>query len=891
MKSSVLTGFVLLAWCTPAVAQTSGVVMVVPGRRYEMGSVGEFLLGSNWRDLWTSPVKVPVLDLGTFAGGIKPFRAGGNQSRTLRFLGQDGRVYIFRSIDKFLEQALPDDMRNTFVGDLIQDQTSSTFPSGALVVARLSAAVGLLHVVPRIVVMPDDPRLGEFRERYAGVLGYIEERPDEAGEDGVKETTFGAEALKGTEGMIEDLEEELEDRIDAREYLAARLIDFLIGDADRGADQWRWARFDRGHLDVYRPIPRDHDYAFMRSNGVLGAAVRAVFPKLLNYGPRFPSVNALTFMTQEFDRAVLVELTWRQWDSVTTAVRSRLSDEVIAEAVRALPPEHYREAGAYLERSLRARRDHLREVSRRYYVMVSREADVFASDEDDVAEIERRPDGSVEVRLYTAESKQMADGGAVPMFRRLFVPTETKEVRVFLLGGDDRAIVRGDVRQSIKVRVAGGAGNDILIDSARVRQGGDPATVFYDAHGQNLLVSGHHTRIETKTFVMAQPEREEDEEEEEPADSVRTDSILEERRGRYQDQMNDFGRDFLGGKTSSQPFRTWGMSTSWTPAVEYREGAGIVLGPGYSARRYSFRHAPYYWNLRASALYALGAGGFGVAGALSYYPENSKREFSVQLRATTFEANRFYGFGNDTPELDPELTLVMRDELRLEPALMIRFAPDRRLSFGPVLKYVNARPRPGSPADVLRPLASDNAFGQIGVQARGDIDRSTGGAVPHSGWRASLLADAYPDIWDADGAFGSMAAKAAAYIPIGAPVLAFRAGAEHVWGDFPLHEAAFLGGRYTLRGYRWNRFAGDGLVYGAAELRTPITRVELFVRGTLGATAMVDAGRVWFDGASDGGWHAGYGGGLWFASLNRAVSVTYAYGENGRLYFNYGMRF
>ena len=894
MRTTITIATLALASAQSVLAQAPRKATVIPGPEYKTGEVGDFFLGSNWRNLWTMPLRATVLDLSTFAGGIKPFRAGGNQSKTLRFLGQDGRVYIFRSMNKFVHRILPDDVRNTAVGGLIEDQTSAMYPSSAVVVARLQAAAGLLQVIPQIVVMPDDPRLGEFRKEYAGLVGFIEERPDEAGEDGVEVTTFGAEKIKGADNLLEDLETSFEDRLNAREYLTARLLDFIIGDTDRGADQWRWARFDAGNYDVYRPIPRDRDYAFIRSDGLLGMGVRMVFPKLGKFGPDYTNLRGLTFMTQEFDRSALVELSRQEWDSVTTALQSKLTDAVIADAVRALPSEHHRETHQFLEQSLRSRRDKLVAISRAYYAMVAHEADVFATDSDDVAEIERRADGSVEVRLYSAEEKLMADGGAVPAFRRLFVPSETKEIRIYLLGGDDRATVRGAAKQSIKVRVAGGAGDDVLIDSSRVEQGGDPRTVFYDAYGSNLVVRGYRTRIDTKPFYAPQPGlADQDEERAKPgADTAYaepSDSIAEERRGRFQDQINQYGRDFLGGKTVAQPFRSWGSQTSWRPAFDYREGAGVIVGAGYQHRRFSFRHKPFYWDLNAAGLYSFEAGRPGVQATLKYNPENSKHEYSLFLRATGFEANRFYGFGNDTEEIDSDLSLVMRNEIRFQPALTVHFAPDRKISFGPVVKYVNARPEEGSPAAVQQPLGFDE-FGQVGVVGRGDIDRVTAdGAIPRSGWRGHLVTDAYPAVWDGEGAFGSTIAEVATYVPIGPPVLAFRLGGKYVWGDFPLHEAAFLGGRGSLRGYRWNRFAGDAMVYGGAEVRAPLTRVDLLVRGTLGVIGLADAGRVWFDGESNGGWHTGVGGGLWFTTLNRAVSVTYAKGETGRFYFTLGM--
>ena len=57
----------------------------------------------------------------------------------------------------------------------------------------------------------------------------------------------------------------------------------------------------------------------------------------------------------------------------------------------------------------------------------------------------------------------------------------------------------------------------------------------------------------------------------------------------------------------------------------------------------------------------------------------------------------------------------------------------------------------------------------------------------------------------------------------------------------------------------------------------------------LGVFGLADAGRVYFDGESPGGWHTSYGGGVWFSSLGHALSLAYAKGETGRLYLRLGM--
>ncbi|MGH7453009.1 MAG: hypothetical protein ACRENG_16795 [bacterium] len=83
-------------------------VTVIPGAHYRAGGLHKFFFGSGYRKVWTTPVKVPVLDLENFAGGLTPTRRGGGlQTLNLRFQGGDGREYAFRSADKDPSRALP----------------------------------------------------------------------------------------------------------------------------------------------------------------------------------------------------------------------------------------------------------------------------------------------------------------------------------------------------------------------------------------------------------------------------------------------------------------------------------------------------------------------------------------------------------------------------------------------------------------------------------------------------------------------------------------------------------------------------------------------------------------------------------------------------------------
>ena len=48
------------------------------------------------------------------------------------------------------------------------------------------------------------------------------------------------------------------------------------------------------------------------------------------------------------------------------------------------------------------------------------------------------------------------------------MPNETSEVRVYLHGGGDSAIVRGSGERGIKLRLIGGKGDNQLVDSSHV---------------------------------------------------------------------------------------------------------------------------------------------------------------------------------------------------------------------------------------------------------------------------------------------------------------------------------------------------------------------------------------------------------------------------------------
>lgn len=858
------------------VGSGTATAVAVADSQYAAGAFARLLLGSNWRDLWITPVRVPVLDIGTYAGGIEPYEVGGRQSWTLHFRNPEGRRYIFRSAEKDLHrEALPQDVRHTFIGDIIQDAITMMVPVVGLVMAPLHEAAGVLHSRSELVVMPDDPRLGEYRELFAGKLGQIEENPDELPDDepGFAEST----KIVRTSTFLERLDESNEHQLASREYLAFRLIDFLVNDTDRGGDQWKFASFPDNGGELWRPVPRDADWALMRANGLLGFVVQRAYPKLASLDHDYAPLSTLTFMTRDMDRRFLVGIERPVWDSVVTAMQTRLTDEVLAEAIARLPDEYEPVVSGWTLDRLRSRRDRLHEVGAEYYEMVAREADIIASDEPERAIVERQQDGSTLVSLYALElddDDEPADGTAAPapFFTRRFVPAETREVRLFMRGGNDHVVVRGTSTGDMRLRVVGGEDDDVLVDSASVA--GGAGTVLYTAEGDDRVVAGPATRVDDRPFEHTPPGRPEDlygyADGEEPGDDAAVD---------------------VEQKLSGERYRDWGRKSGFGMALDHRAGVGVLAGGRYSVTDFAFRHEPHRYSFDLTGLYAPERGTFGVELDGDYRLENSPVGFELTAHASQFESFRFFGYGNDTPG-DAVGTRVHRDEVAIRPAVYWEIG-GARVAVGPVVRYGRPDYDTGSSFDETRPLGS-GTFGQAGAWTGAEWEF---GPLANAQPRGALLdvgAAAYPAMWDVADAFGDTHAEAHAYVPVpgpGAPFLALRAGGKKVWGSFPAHEAAFIGGRHSLRGYATDRFAGDAAAWGGAELHLTLARLELLVRGDLGVFGLADAGRVWMDDLSPGGWHTAVGGGLRFATLGTALSLAWATGEEDRMYLRLGRPF
>ncbi len=817
-----------------------------PSTRYGAGPLKRWLLGTEYRSLWMTPLEVPVIDLDETAGGLTPIRRGGGmQTKSLHLEGGDGHFYVLRSVDKFVDLSLPPGVRGTFVSSIAQDQTSAMNPVGALIVPSLARAAGVLHPHPTEVIIPDSPRLGEFRDEYAGMLAQFERKPDE---DQSEAARFGfSENIVGTAKMFEKTREDNDERVDERAFARARLFDMVIGDWDRHDEQWRWAEFDTEHGTRFVAVPKDRDFAFVKFDGVLNRLGRLVGPMVLrrlgDFDDDISDVLGLNWQGSILDRRFTPSLDREDWIEIADSLKNALTDEVIDEAVRIWPDTVFDLIGPMTARILKSRRDQLPSVASDYYDLLAETVDVVGSDKHERFEIARL--NADETRLVVLKTKK--EGDVVrELMRRVFLHDETDEIRLFGLGGNDQFILEGDADDGLLIRIIGGEGDDRFVDSSEVK-GPSRLTRFYDTVEHTTTETGP----ESRTYLSPDPRN-----------------------------------------NSYEPLRFELNPISPVASVDYNSDDGIFVGGGVRIVRSGFRKDPY------AARHLLTLNIAPRSRAYNAYYDGRLisvwNDFDARLEVdalTAREFRNFYGLGNETSETDRSRFLAEMRTVSAVPSLRRSLGGRSYVEFGPRAEYISVDPLEGMSAGDPRvgfteEELTDKYF--AGFQSTIALDGRDSTLNSHTGFLWMVRASFNAAVRTSDQRFGRFSSELRYYYTLPLPsqiTLALRAGGATNVGSFPFFAASTLGGRHNLRGFARTRFAGRSAVFANADLRAKLLDFNLYlVKGELGLLGFIDHGRVWVDDEDSDLWHRGYGGGLWMAPFDMTVlTASLGYSDEGRL--------
>lgn len=849
----------------PQVEDSSKYITIIPGEEYEAGWFWEVLFGSHWRDIWTTPIKVEILDLNKFAGGLTPIeRGGGMQTKSLRFKGADGQTWKFRSINKDPSKVLPPELRESVVEDILKDQISTSIPGAALVVVPLLNAVDILNAVPKLIFLPDDEKLGEFRSDFGGLPGTIEVHPD----IGSDETGFsGALDVKGTYKLFDDIDEKKNEKINSVAYLKAKMMDLLVGDWDRHMDQWRWAKYDGDEYGEWYPIPRDRDQAFAKYDGLFPLIAAYRVPQLTHFGYGYPQIEDLTWNGRHLDKRVLTELDKHTWNSVTQFVQVNITDSVIDNAVRQLPEEFYLLAADELKDKLKSRRDKLNEITDEYYNLIYKYVEIFGSQKDDYAIINRIDDQQTSVALYKRE-KETGEPKGDPYFYKIFDNDITLEIRILLMDGDDISIVTGEVDESPHVRIVGGNGRDEFIDSSTVNgyflfvtpfRAAEERTYFYDSGNKSEFIVSPSSLVNSDEFL-------------EPIDDTE----------KYEPKHRQTGHDWL-----------------IYPVFYYDVDYGLVIGGGPRLMKYGFRMYPYEYDQTLTMSYATGVGKFTFEYEGNFYEPVKNGKINLNILHSGFYATRYFGYGNETG-FDSELEKnnyynVSQNLFSIYPSLHFNFSKESAGRLGISFNYFNT----GMDKDTLLTNFRYGNYGLgkldiIGLHIGFKRDNRDDLNFSLSGYYFDLKGSVFPKMLNVNETFYRLGFDARIYLPLFSiknSTLVLRSGGEKVWGKYPFFAAAFLGGEENLRGYNSWRFSGDASFFGQAETRIWLTETKIIIRGQLGLNFFGEVGRVFTPEDHSDKWHPSYGTGIWISYLkNQFIFNTNVAFSPERITFAFNLR-
>jgi len=803
------------------------------------GGMKRLWLGGNYRKEWATAVRVPVFDM----TGWKPLqRGGGTQTRSLRLENADGTQYVLRGVQKYIkDEALPQALQGTaFVKDLVTDGVSASYPYAALSIPPMAAALQIPHANPRLVFVPDDPRLGKFRTDFANLFCLIEER-----EPGNGKKTYN------TQDMEAKIKDDNDNVIDQHAALRARSLDMFVMDFDRHEDQWRWLATDNGKGKTFAPVPRDRDQPFFINEGVLPWVAGSAFVAPQLQGFRVKARNFLTFNfnARNFDHNYMTELTEKDWRDAAERVLGVMTDSMIEGALKLQPGPVQSYSMASIIAKLKARRKYYEGELLHYYKFLAKTVSVYGSDKKELFDVMRGDDGTVTVTEY----KISKDGDTSKvMFQRKFLSDETHEIRLYGQGGDDVFRVHGNGGGGIVVRMIGGPGDDHFDNTSGAGAG---KSRVYDLSTEKNSFSGD---------------------------------------GNY--------RSFLSDDPSVNAVNKLGFKYNvLTPFINvgFNPDDGLFLGAQFWYNVQGFHKDPYKQLHYFSFVHALSTKAYIFRYNFEAIDAIGKVDLLAHLTAMAPENTiNFFGLGNGTvyDKNQKEGIRYYRarfDQYDADLQLRKRFGSVFQLSAGPAFEYVSL----DSAANKDRYINHTELNGldrttlyqsksYLGGKATAVVDDRNNKVNPSRGifWETNF--GAYGGLTDVSYRFSRLNSDLSLFLSFNSRanvVIATRVGYGKTFGNYEFFQAQYLGATENLRGYRKFRFAGDQSFYHNIDLRIKLAEFRTYLfPGSLGLQLFNDVGRVWLKGQKDEAWHDGYGGGIWISPLKKFVfTASYGQGNEG----------
>ncbi|MDJ0645106.1 MAG: metallophosphoesterase [Flavobacteriaceae bacterium] len=837
----------------------------------------KFLWGDRYRKYYSTAVNAPTVDLDTLFGGLTPVRkGGGNQSKSLRLKDKNGAQYMMRALRKqatqylqaivFKDQFIEGQFDNTAAEKLLLDVFTGAHPYAPFAVGDLADAVGVYHTKPVLYFVPKQNALGYFNEEFGNELYMIEEHTSEGHSD---KPYFGfQDKLESTDDMMKKLHKDEDIIIDEEAYIRARLFDMLIGDWDRHQDQWRWIEFKENGKKVFRPMPRDRDQAFsiMADGFLLGAAVKLIPTSRLlrKYSDDLEDVKGVNLEPYPLDMELITQSEKGVWDAQVKVLQSGLTDAVIEKAFLNFPLEVRDETVETIKKTLKARRTNLQKISDRYFDVINRFAVIKGTDKDDWFDIERLANGKTKVTAYRIKGGEKAD----KFHERIYAHNQTKEIWIYALDDDDVFHVFGNnADKEIKVRLVGGQNNDTydITNGKRI--------TFYDYKSKK--------------------------------NTVKTSKGKKKLSDNYNTNVYDYKK-------------LRNNLTQIVPSIGANPDDGLKIGASATLTSFGFERNPFTSRHQFSAAYYFATSGYELNynGEFANLFTNVNFGIDLQFNSPNYAAN-FFGFGNSTPnpeaedddglDVDLDYNRVKIRTFKAMPALIWRGQQGARFKAG--IFYESNEVDNTTGRFISQPNTVPNSVFDMqdfyGAEMEYYFENKDNESFPTLGFQFGVQAG-YKNNVDTEKGFGYLIPELGIdykLIPSGQLVLATDVRAHlNLGDDFEFYQAATLGARTGLRGYRHERFSGKTSFVQSTDVRWVFNNMKTgVVPLRIGIYGGFDYGKVWIDDSlvnnpaqnNQNVWNTSIGGGFF---LNMAKMMTlnvsaFNSDDNLRLAFQLGFGF
>ncbi len=824
----------------------SVVVQVHPSYAGKSGA-HHFFFGKNYREEWAVPVTLPVLRLSELHGGLTPLQEGGGmQSKSLRLADPSGKEWVMRSVEKTPDALLPTAFMETFARDWLDDVTSAQHPFSALAVPPIAQAVKVPHAHPVIGVVSPDKNLGIHERKFAGLVMLLEEREPLGESD-------------NTLKMMKNLQKDNDDKADGKEFLRARMLDALLGDWDRHADQWRWYNKADDKHKKYIGVPRDRDQVFHLTQGLIPklASKEYVLPTLRNFDEGIRRVDWLLFKTGFINAYPQFQFSRDDWTQEAFRFQKMVTDSALEAGLAAMPRPVYEIRHGELLHKLKMRREHLPAAMDRYYRFIQKVADIRTSDKNERVKITGSPDGDLQVIVH-----KISKSGEIEeeLMDKTYDRHLTKEVRIYTGNGNDSVILDNST-SSIKLRLIGGGDTKhYAVRSSRKK-------VFLYNRNNASVFSGDSSRI----------------------------------------------RKTISDDSLNTAFTPVNLYNTLMPLVSVGINAddGFILGAGFkNTRQEGFRKYPYAGLQQLLVAHSFSTNAYKLRYTGEWIEWRGKADLVIHalIKAPNNTVN-FFGRGNTTI-LDKTGNYVNYHRTRfatyqLDPAFRWRNKKGSSVSIGPSLYYYrfDADDNKGRFINNVSQIGSydSSTIGEnklhLGFVTQYLSDKRNSKILPQWGTYVNIRLQVYKGIGEYAGDFAQLIPEVALYKSIGpgsAIVIAERIGGAISVGKTAFYQSAFLGGQENLLGYRQYRFAGRHSLYNNLEMRIRLANIASYILpGQVGLSGFWDVGRVWEKNEDSDKWHSGVGGGIYFVPASIA-SFNFAMGysrEGWYPYFTMGFRF